>query len=833
MSLRAPKPLVAPPAAPIDVHRVASVDAPAAGALGVSLDHSHNRPFRLRWAALGVAIGACTAVLLWWLASVPARQAEGELLRLTQAEFASAPEGPWATVELPDTWARREASSLERGYYRLRVQKPSNAERMHALEFERLALAHELRLNGALLHGVLDRANPQRRPAPAVMAVPPALWKEGDNLIEIASDGGARAGLSTVRLGEFVHVEKVFQSRRMTREILPQALNAAAAGLSLFALLTWWQRRKAVSEDALLYFAAIGLVASLRNLAYVLVQTQVPRHVSDALLFLLQVLSVVWLGLFCLSYSGAHVPRFKQALKTLGLAAVPAAVLVSQTGWVEPLRQYVYPLLMVVVLISLGIVAHTALTRRRRLDVGLMLCVAMLLGVGVHDYLYQQGHTSVMGGFWLVYALPVFILVFSMALLRSVADALAQVEHLNLVLERRVAERTHELEQVTRAKERFLAAASHDLRQPLFGIGLEVALLNAQPLQAEARAHVGRLQLALQGMDRMFGQLLDFSRLESTQIKVQLQACSLADLFAEIAHHHAVTAQAKGLELHLRPGARWVMADPVLLEQVVRNLVANAIRYTVRGHVWVGARYAGSGQVRIEVRDTGPGIPAEKQRAIFSEFTRFARVVRSEPAGIGLGLSIARRSAKLMNTHLMLTSEVGCGTCFRVTLPDATPHPNAARTAFVHDTRETPVAHEIANLNLRASEVWVLEDQQLTRMVLCDLFGRWNARVRAFSNAAELEQHMSQSENLSAPSFVLSDLHLPDRLGSDLARSLRLRWPSLPILILTADRSASTQDCLESLARDGVDSLRKPALAPDLARAVAVALGRAPASLQP
>ncbi len=831
MSLHAPKPLEAASDAPVDIHRVASLHAPAVAALDVALDSGLAKPVRLRWGALGVALGVCAAALLWWLASVPARQAQAGLLQLTQAEFASAPEGPWAVVALPDTWSHREASSTERGYYRLRVPKPSNAERMHALEFERLAIAHELRLNGAHLHGVLDRANPQRRPAPALVAVPPALWKEGENLIEIASDGGVRAGLSTVRLGEFVLVEKVFQSRRMTREILPQALNAAAAGLSLFALLTWWQRRKAASEDALLYFAAIGLVASIRNLAYVLVQSQVPRNVSDALLFLLQVLSVVWLGLFCVSYSGARVPRFKQALKALGLAAVPAAVLVSQTGWVEPLRQYVYPLLIIVVLISLGVVVRTALTRRRRLDVGLVLCVAMLLGVGVHDYLYQQGHTSVMDGFWLVYALPVFILAISIALLRRVADALGQVEHLNLVLERRVAERTHELEQVTRAKERFLAAASHDLRQPLFGIGLEVALLNAQPLQVEARAHVGRLQLALQGMDRMFGQLLDFSRLESTRVKVQLQACSLADLFTEVAHHHAVAAQDKGLEFYLRPSARWVTADPVLLNQVVRNLVANAIRYTAQGRVWVGARYAGPGQVRIEVRDTGPGIPAEQQRAIFSEFTRLARVVRTEPAGIGLGLSIARRSAKLMQAHLKLTSQVGCGSCFSITFPEALANLGPASAPIEQSESE------LEALNLKGRVVWVLEDHLQARQALCSILAKWQAEVLDFADAAALREHLQQnfqeSGLLGSPHLVLSDLHLPDELGSEVARALRLRWAGLPVLILTADDSAPTQEVLEELACEGVASLRKPFTIGGLACAVSAALAGAQQPLQP
>jgi two-component system, sensor histidine kinase len=217
------------------------------------------------------------------------------------------------------------------------------------------------------------------------------------------------------------------------------------------------------------------------------------------------------------------------------------------------------------------------------------------------------------------------------------------------------------------AKSRFLAVASHDLRQPLHSLELFVQALEDTPLPAHAQQLVGNVRRSVDSMEELFDGLLDISRLDAGVVHARQEVIALADLFERLSFEYAAIAQRKGLGLRVMKTSVCVRSDPTLLARILRNLVANAVRYTDRGRVTLGCRRHGE-QVSIEVWDTGPGVPAEKCAEIFQEFTQLGNPERDRRKGLGLGLAIVERLAKLLGHGVLLRSRVGKGSVFAVTV---------------------------------------------------------------------------------------------------------------------------------------------------------------------
>ena len=234
-------------------------------------------------------------------------------------------------------------------------------------------------------------------------------------------------------------------------------------------------------------------------------------------------------------------------------------------------------------------------------------------------------------------------------------------------------------EAANRAKSQLLAAASHDLRQPLHAVGLYIAALAARATETEWRPLVGSVQRAVAALEGQFEQLLDLSRLEAGALNPASVRVALAPLFARVMTEFKPQADAKGLTLRVAASRVAVRSDPALLERIVRNLVANAVRYTESGGVLIGTRLRGL-EVAIDVIDTGIGIPGEHQSRIFEEFYQ-VREPRSSgaPAGMGLGLAIVRRVAALLGHRIEVVSHVGRGSRFRVLAPRPWAHASARR----------------------------------------------------------------------------------------------------------------------------------------------------------
>ncbi|WP_271623743.1 MASE1 domain-containing protein [Bradyrhizobium sp. CCBAU 11430] len=239
----------------------------------------------------------------------------------------------------------------------------------------------------------------------------------------------------------------------------------------------------------------------------------------------------------------------------------------------------------------------------------------------------------------------------------------AQIE-----LERRVAERTQELELANAAKSRFLAMASHDLRQPLHALGLFIAQLRTPLSSVERTKTIERVDAARKEMDEMFNSLLDISRLDAGMLTPKITEFPIAHLLQKLEMTFNQAAREKGLQLRIRRSNAWVRSDAMLLERILLNLVSNAVRYTLRGRIIVGCRRRGE-TLRIEVWDTGPGIPEDQKQNIFGEFFQVPAQERSRSGGLGLGLAIVDRLSRLLNHQIDLASRVGRGSRFAIELP--------------------------------------------------------------------------------------------------------------------------------------------------------------------
>ena len=229
-----------------------------------------------------------------------------------------------------------------------------------------------------------------------------------------------------------------------------------------------------------------------------------------------------------------------------------------------------------------------------------------------------------------------------------------------------------EAERANMAKSRFLAAASHDLRQPLHALNLFAAELESRVTTAAQRRLSRQINTAIGSLGELLAALLDVSRLDVAELTPQRKAVALFPLLEAAALNHQRSADAKHLRLTVMPTRLWVDSDPQYLARIVSNLIGNAVRYTLKGKVLIGARRQGD-KVRIEVWDTGIGIAAEHLPSLFQEFYQVHNPERDANKGLGLGLSIVERLCRALEHPVSVHSEPGKGTMFSVTLPLAAP----------------------------------------------------------------------------------------------------------------------------------------------------------------
>ncbi len=382
-------------------------------------------------------------------------------------------------------------------------------------------------------------------------------------------------------------------------------------------------------------------------------------------------------------------------------------------------------------------------------------------------------------------------------------------ERETVTLEHRVQERTEELTRLNEAltlakadadeanasKTRFLAAASHDVLQPLNAARLYATSLSERLRGSDASRLADNIDSSLDAVEEILTTLLDISRLDAGAMKPEHSDIRLDELFRQLAREFEPVAAGKGLKLRFVPTAHAVRSDRRLIRRVLQNLVSNALKYTPAGGVIVGARRRGRA-VRIEVWDSGIGIPEAKQKKIFREFRRLregARVAR----GLGLGLSIVERIAKALEAEIGLTSSPGRGSVFRLSVPEA-----SAPVAPAGTPRSGRSEAQIAPLGRIAALVLDNEPAVLDGMSI--LLRSWGLQVDTAGSLDEALETLSRRR----PEIVIADYHLDEGDGLSAIVAIRTACGSdVPAVLVTADRSP---DLRASAAVRRISLLNKP-----------------------
>jgi Na+/proline symporter/signal transduction histidine kinase len=387
--------------------------------------------------------------------------------------------------------------------------------------------------------------------------------------------------------------------------------------------------------------------------------------------------------------------------------------------------------------------------------------------------------------------------------------AAEELERANESLERRVRERTEELthlnselgrakaeaEQANISKTRFLAAASHDILQPLNAARLYVTSLVERQGGGNDAQLVGNIDASLDAVEEIFSALLDISRLDTGAMKPEIVSFRIDELLRQLEVEFTPLAQERGLDLQFVPCSLGVQSDRRLLRRLLQNLVSNAIKYTPKGRVLVGCRRRRR-RLRIDVYDTGLGIPTSKRRAIFQEFHRLdrgAKVAR----GLGLGLSIVERIARVLDHKIAVTSAVGHGSHFSVEVPLSV----AAPVSQHHR-----VARAIDRVPLSGITVVCIDNDLAILDGMETLLDGWGCRVL---KAPDLKAAIAVvAEAKASPDGLLVDYHLDEGNGIAAIAELRRRFGAgLTAILITADRSPHVR---EEARANGVQVLNKP-----------------------
>lgn len=304
----------------------------------------------------------------------------------------------------------------------------------------------------------------------------------------------------------------------------------------------------------------------------------------------------------------------------------------------------------------------------------------------------------------------IMVLLFARLQSRVMRESIAmRFENIQILAEMKAARERAEAANLS--KSQFLAAASHDLRQPLHALSLFSGALGNFRLGVEETAVVQHIQSNIAAMEGLFNGLLDLSRLEAGAVRKVMRPFAVQPVFDRLDRYFTPLASEKGLSLRLVQTGLWVGGDDVLTEQILMNLIANALRYTHEGGVVIGARRQG-GWIAFQVSDSGEGIAEAARNRIFDEFVQIGNQERDRRKGLGLGLAISARTAALLGTRIALDSIPGKGSRFAFDLPRAVPAVSPAQVPRSNDP--------IGRLRLL-----IVDDDQAVREALDLLLKGW------------------------------------------------------------------------------------------------------------
>jgi signal transduction histidine kinase len=720
-------------------------------------------------------------------------------------------------VTLPDRVpAPPDAAAPLQVLYRWQLSLPARSA--PALYFPGLRNWARITLNGQVVHdsSALPLASPPRGADRLLLVpVPPGLWQPGANTVELLARGEHAVSVPPLEFGPAAELAQRRRWRAFATTQGPALVAAVVGTLGLSMLFLGWRRR-----EGLYGYFGLGLAGWALHTAWTVapVALMTPLH-YEIWWNTLYGAFVACLVLFCLRFADWHWRAFER----LVLASVALAPLLMYALLLADPESEVteYWRLGLIGLVAIAVLALLRVARRSAQRDKLLISAvgAAALGASLHDWwLATQGRDN-----HPIYLVPYVGLLFAAFIMRILIDrflhATRELERMNAELGQRVAAQNAELRQTLeqmrqardaaeaadQAKTRFLAAASHDLRQPAHALGLYMATLRAGSLNPEQAELAQRMGASLAALDAMFAELLDVSRMDAGAVVPHWDVVALAPLLRRLADEWAGEAEARGLRLSLRvaDAAAMTVSDALLLERVLRNLLANAVKYTKTGGVLLACRSrstADGGRAwRIEVWDSGIGIAPADQERVFEEFFQVGNPGRDRASGLGLGLAIVRRLARLLQLRLVLHSRPGRGSVFFVEgLAPAGQLPRQAAAARREMRR------------LAGSLVAVIEDDAEVRDAMARLLRLWECQVVEGSSAAEVLQALAErGPAQAAVAAIVADVRLAQgQRGPDEAKLLFATWGrQVPLLLVSGE---TAPEHLRQLQDAGHTCLAKP-----------------------
>ena len=366
-----------------------------------------------------------------------------------------------------------------------------------------------------------------------------------------------------------------------------------------------------------------------------------------------------------------------------------------------------------------------------------------------------------------------------------------------------------EAERANLSKTKFLAAAGHDLHQPLNAARLFLGALADEVSSERAQGLIARIEAALETVDELLSTLLDISKLDSGAWPVEVSCFAISPLLRRLAEEYAPQARSYGLSLSTVTTSAVVRTDRTLLERVLRNFISNAIRYTDTGRILIGCRGRGD-LVSIEVWDTGIGIPAEKRARIFEEFQQLGAAPRRQEKGLGLGLAIVERIARLLALEIEVESRLGHGSKFAVLVPRGLLED---RTDDIADGRSAESSMEVG---FDGRLVLCIDNDVQVLEGMAELTASWGCELIAATSTDEAIAAITRTARV--PDLLIADYHLDNgAVGTDAIALLRGRFgEAFPVLVISSNRTAALR---AELKARGLSFLAKP-IAPGRLRAM-------------
>ncbi len=457
-----------------------------------------------------------------------------------------------------------------------------------------------------------------------------------------------------------------------------------------------------------------------------------------------------------------------------------------------PEQNLQYQLVILFILLGMGAGAATTLTAYlpafiTYFPLSILPITIMMLMMG--DPLHQT--LSLM-----TFAYSIVVLYFGIGNSRDFKQSL-QLRFENIKLAEQLREQKEEADRANNAKSKFMAAASHDLRQPLHALTLFTSVLDELIESPKARRVTDQIKSSVYALQNLFNALLDISRLDAGVMKVEKSGFHLQPLFEKLANDFDPQANEKGLQLLWSPCNYSVYSDQNLLEQILRNYISNAIRYTDKGEIRITCE-PNDGEIKINVIDSGLGISLDDQTMIFEEFHQLSNPERDRSKGLGLGLAIVQRTAKLLGHAIGVESEAGKGSTFSITVEQVTISKSDKETAPVFENDVSQVGDTL---------ILVVDDEASVREGMQSLLQVWDCDVIAAADQDEAIRLLRQQDRI--PDGIISDYRLREnKTGIEVIHAIHAEYDSdIPALIVTGDIAT---DRLRDVNNSGFQVLHKP-----------------------